>query len=101
MAHQPSCHLQFSYPSSCLSRWICCNIIREDDLETAQFASAEAQSEMAHMTEKMEAMHGEKEAAVEAARRAVAALDAAKGEAAKASGSAERHQQVWSLRYGV
>ena len=41
---------------------------REDDLETAQFSSAEAQSEMAHMAEKMEAMHAEKEAAVEAAR---------------------------------
>ena len=49
---------------------------------------------MAHMAEKMEAMHAEKEAAVEAARRAIGALDTAKGDAAKATGNTERHQQV-------
>ena len=78
-------------PSSCAIRPL---PFREDDLETAQFSSAEAQAEMAHMTEKMEAMHAEREAAVEGARRAVAALDAAKSEAAKATSSADRHQQA-------
>ena len=73
---------------------------REDDLETAQFSSAEAQAEMSHMGEKMEAMHTERETAVEAARRAIAALDAAKAEATKATSSADRHQQVWVMGLG-
>ena len=75
-------------------------LLREDDLETAQFSSAEAQAEMSHMGEKMEAMHTERETAVEAARQAIAALDAAKTEATKATSSADRHQQVWVMGLG-
>lgn len=69
----------------------CC---REEELETAQFAATEAQTEMAHMLERMaEARRAQAEAEGKA-DRAIAALDGVKAEAAKAAASAGRHQQV-------
>ncbi|GAX73677.1 hypothetical protein CEUSTIGMA_g1128.t1 [Chlamydomonas eustigma] len=67
---------------------------RDEDVETAQFAAAEAQAEMSHMSERMQHIQAAREEATSTAERAVAALDGVKAEAAKSSASAERHQQV-------
>ncbi|KAG1662943.1 hypothetical protein FOA52_006696, partial [Chlamydomonas sp. UWO 241] len=67
---------------------------REDDLETAQFSSAEAGAEMAHLSEQTSVLQAAKQVAQQQAERAIAALDGVKAEASKSAATAERHQKV-------
>jgi len=70
---------------------------RDEDLETAQFTHAEAQSELARLREQADSAKVAAAEAEQTCARAVAALDGVKAEAAKATLNAERHQEV-SLR---
>ena len=56
---------------------------KEDDLETAQFSSTEAQAEASQAVERALAAQEAAREAEERERRAVAALDAVRGEASK------------------
>ena len=67
---------------------------KEEDLETSQFSSAEAQSEASQAIERSLLAQEAARGAEERERRAVSALDAAREEAAKATSSHDRHQQV-------
>mmetsp|Transcript_13704 Transcript_13704/g.36706 ORF Transcript_13704/g.36706 Transcript_13704/m.36706 type:complete len:869 (-) Transcript_13704:372-2978(-) len=67
---------------------------REEELETAQFTYAEAQSELARLRQSADEAKVAAAEAEQARDRAVASLDGVKAEAAKASSNAERHQET-------